>query len=257
MSLPASPPSTVADRSSPFTVTVTDSAPSTTWALVRMWPSASRTTPVPAPSPAGLNGPSRWTMLVVIDTTDGWTRSTTAATSISPDDGPIAVGTATAGDAAAGGSSVVRPATKPLAPPATAAARVNPAAAASRRGRRPSRGRRSDAAGAVGSADGRGPGGEVVPGARGGSGRLHRRTQRRLGAGQQRIEHASEPDRRRSDHLKPDVRTGQERQLFAWTTAHVVDLANSWRERPRCAVFATGRRRGRAPYDGGRHGAAG
>ena len=38
MSLPASPPSTVAERSSPLTVTVTVSAPATTWALVRMWP---------------------------------------------------------------------------------------------------------------------------------------------------------------------------------------------------------------------------
>ena len=39
-----------AERSSPLTVTVTSSASATTWALVRMWPSVSRTMPVPAPS---------------------------------------------------------------------------------------------------------------------------------------------------------------------------------------------------------------
>ena len=40
----------LAERCSPLTVTVTSSASATTWALVRMWPSVSRTMPVPAPS---------------------------------------------------------------------------------------------------------------------------------------------------------------------------------------------------------------
>ena len=50
MSSAIEPPSTVAERCSPLTVTVTSPASATTWALVRMWPSVSRTMPVPAPS---------------------------------------------------------------------------------------------------------------------------------------------------------------------------------------------------------------
>ena len=50
MSLEASTPTIDASCSLPLTVTCTVSAPSTTWALVRMCPSLSRTMPVPAPS---------------------------------------------------------------------------------------------------------------------------------------------------------------------------------------------------------------
>ena len=118
----------LAERSSPLTWTVTSSAPATTWALVRMWPPASRTMPVPAPSAYAVNGPCWTWTLVVIDTVDGSTASTTAATSMPP---PLvaATGTASAAGAAAATaavSSVARPATYPAAAPAATTARISP-----------------------------------------------------------------------------------------------------------------------------------
>ena len=194
MSWPASPPSTVAERSSPLTVTVTVSAPATTWALVRMWPVgveddagagalAVGLERALAPDDAGRDRDDRR-----LDAARRRRRRRSA-----PVAGVIAVGTASVAASPRAASPVERPATNPLAPPATTAARVSPAAAANRCGRRASRReRRPGDAGGVGNAGGRGPGGEGIPGARWGTRwRLHRRPERRLGAGEQRIEHAS------------------------------------------------------------------
>ena len=132
MSREESPPTTVAERSSPFTATDTSVAPSTTWALVRMWPASSITMPVPAPSPSTWNGPCCWTTWVEIETVDGSTEATTAATSIPPVDGVIPVSTAGVDGAAPVESSPARPATYPLAAPAATAASVNAAAVTNR-----------------------------------------------------------------------------------------------------------------------------
>ena len=196
-------------------------------------------------------------MLVVIETTDGSTAATTPATSIAPVV-LIAAGTASTGAAGrAAASSVARPATKPLAAPAATAARVNPAAAANRCGRRAAVGGigRLGAAGAVGDAGGRGQGGEETPGARPGGGdrggrRLHRGPQRRLrlrgAAGRTCVEPAPAP-----------VRPPQEARENQARTPDARHTRRPWPP-PRNTAF-TGRagRRGRASYDGGRHGSSG
>ena len=67
-----------------------------------------------------------------IDTVDGSTAATTAATSIPPADGVIPVATAGVDGLAPVESSPARPATYPPAAPAVTAASVNAAAAANR-----------------------------------------------------------------------------------------------------------------------------
>ena len=94
-----------AERCSPLTVTVTSPASATTWALVRMWPSVSRTMPgAGAFGIAGEGSLQPTCMLVEIDTVDGWTATTTPATSMNPVPAGVMsdTGTAAAGDAVAG-----------------------------------------------------------------------------------------------------------------------------------------------------------
>src|SRR6185503_17464585 len=110
----------------------------------------------------------RWTIWDTIDTVDGSTALITAATSMPAPD-TAATGWASIGAAVrVTVSSPDRPATYPPAAPATTAARVNPAAAANRCGRRRPRWERPPgAAGAAEGADECDQGGEEeAPGAR-------------------------------------------------------------------------------------------
>ncbi len=91
-------PTICADRGSPSDpTTITLRAPATTWALVRTWPSASITTPVPAPAGTSIASPSSsgWGCLRVtvtpLDSTASTSSETSVRTTLDPPSPPVIV----------------------------------------------------------------------------------------------------------------------------------------------------------------------